>query len=99
MRVRAQLIDGQPVPGGDQLGHRPADVGIEVIPHDYQRAGELLVGGVQANVLYAVLSPQFAGMYQIGITVPQVGPGNAVPLQIQMNGVTTTDQLQIAVGL
>jgi len=58
----------------------------------------VLVGGVQANVLYSVLSTQYAGFYQIGFTVPTVGPGD-VPLQIQMNGVTTTDQVQMAIGL
>ena len=58
----------------------------------------VLVGGVQANVVYSVLSPQYPSMYQIAITVPSVPPGNAVSLQIQMNGVTTTDQNQIAIG-
>src|SRR5258706_13234939 len=47
VRIGRQLADGQPVPGRDQLGHRGADVGIEVVPHDYQGAGKLLVGGVQ----------------------------------------------------
>ena len=32
---------------GDQLGQHGADVGVQVIPHDHQRAGELLVVGVQ----------------------------------------------------
>jgi uncharacterized protein (TIGR03437 family) len=59
----------------------------------------VLVDGVPANVIYSALSGQFAGIYQVAITVPTVPPGNAVPLQIQMNGVTTTDQLQIAVGM
>lgn len=63
------------------------------------KAPVVLVGGVQANVLYSVLSIQYAGIYQIGITVPTVGPGDAVPVQIQMNGVTTSDQVQMAIGL
>jgi uncharacterized protein (TIGR03437 family) len=53
---------------------------------------------MQANIVYSVLSPQYPSMYQIAITVPNVPPGNAVPLQIQMNGVTTTDTNQIAIG-
>jgi uncharacterized protein (TIGR03437 family) len=58
----------------------------------------VLVGGVQANIVYSVLSPQYPSMYQIAITVPSVPPGNAVSLQIQMNGVTTTNTNQIAIG-
>ena len=49
MRVRWQLADGQPVRGGDQLSRRGADVGIEVVPDDHDRAGELLVRGVQQS--------------------------------------------------
>jgi uncharacterized protein (TIGR03437 family) len=59
----------------------------------------VLVDGVPANVLYSVLSTQYAGIYQVGIIVPTVGPGDAVPLQIQMNGVTTTDRVQMAIGM
>jgi hypothetical protein len=38
MRIRRQLADGQPVPGRDELGHRGADVGIDIVPDDHQRA-------------------------------------------------------------
>lgn len=58
----------------------------------------VLVGGVAANVLFSGLSPQYPSFYQIAITVPTVPAGNAVPLQIQMNGITTTDQLKIAIS-
>jgi uncharacterized protein (TIGR03437 family) len=58
----------------------------------------VLLGGVPANIIYSVLSPQYPSMYQIAITVPSVPASNAVSLQIQMNGVTTTDQLKIAIG-
>ena len=47
VRVGRELEDGQPVPGRDQLGHRGADVGIQVVPDDHERAAELLVRGVQ----------------------------------------------------
>ena len=47
MRIRRQLADGQPVPGRDQPGHRAADVGIQVVPHQDDGPGELLVGSVQ----------------------------------------------------
>jgi hypothetical protein len=43
--VGRQLEDGQPVPGRDQLGHGGADMGIQAVPLDHQRAAELLVRG------------------------------------------------------
>jgi hypothetical protein len=46
VRVRGEPVDGQPVPGRDQLGHH-ADVGIHLVPHDYDRPAEVLVRGIQ----------------------------------------------------
>src|SRR6185437_11704661 len=42
-RVRREPVDGQPVPGRDQLAHRMADVGVQAVSH----AMQLLVRGVQ----------------------------------------------------
>jgi len=59
----------------------------------------VLVGGVAANVLFAGISPQFVGVYQLNIVIqPGTPTGNAVPLQIQANGVTTTNLVTIAVS-
>jgi uncharacterized protein (TIGR03437 family) len=59
----------------------------------------VLVGGVPAQVVFAGLTPQFVGVYQINIVIAQGTPtGNTVPLQIQMNGLTTTNQVTIAVS-
>jgi uncharacterized protein (TIGR03437 family) len=59
----------------------------------------VLVGGVQAQVLFAGMQPQFVGVYQLNIVVAQGTPtGNAIPLQIQMNGMTTSNQVTIAVS-
>ncbi|HWB86671.1 MAG TPA: hypothetical protein VG675_21180 [Bryobacteraceae bacterium] len=56
------------------------------------------VGNVQAQVLFSGLSPQFPGVNQINIVVPSGVPtGDAVPLQIQLGGVTTTASLTIAI--
>ncbi len=57
------------------------------------------IGGVTAQVVGSVLSPQFVGEYQIGI-VPGAGTptGSAVPVQITLNGVTTSIQVTIAVA-
>jgi uncharacterized protein (TIGR03437 family) len=58
----------------------------------------VLIGGVQAQVLFSGLAPQFVGVNQLSIIVPQgIQPGNAVPLQIQIGGITTSNQVTIAV--
>jgi uncharacterized protein (TIGR03437 family) len=57
----------------------------------------VMVGGIQANVLFSGLT-QYPSIYQINLTMAAGTPtGDAVPIQIQMNGVTTTDQFKIAV--
>ncbi|GEM_PF-861917 len=59
----------------------------------------VLIGGVPAPVFFSGLLSGFAGVYQVNVTVPpNVPTGNAVSLQIQMNGITTSSQLQIAVS-
>jgi uncharacterized protein (TIGR03437 family) len=60
----------------------------------------VLIGGMQAPpVQFSGLSPQFVGVYQVNAAVPQGAPtGNAVPLQIQIGGLTSTNQATIAVS-
>ena len=59
----------------------------------------VLIGGVAATPIYSVLSPQFVSEYQIGVIPAANTPtGDAVSLQIQIGGVTTTKQVTIAVG-
>jgi len=56
------------------------------------------VGGVQAQVLFSGLAPGFVSENQIDILLGSGTPtGSAVPVQITMNGVTTSDQVTIAV--
>lgn len=60
----------------------------------------VLVGGMPASVLggAAALSPQFVGVNQINIQLPANVPlGDSVSLQLQMGGVTSTDQVKIAI--
>jgi uncharacterized protein (TIGR03437 family) len=60
---------------------------------------EVLVGGVSANVVFSGMTPQFVGVYQVNIIIaPGTPTGNSVPLQLRMNGITTTDQVTIAVS-
>jgi uncharacterized protein (TIGR03437 family) len=57
------------------------------------------IGGVTAKFVYSVLSPQFVGEYQIGVVPDPATPtGDAVSLQIAINGVTTSDKVTIAVA-
>jgi len=59
---------------------------------------KVLIGNVEANVLFAGLS-QDPGVYQLNVTIPSGTPtGSAVPLQIQMNGFTTRGDVTIAVS-
>jgi uncharacterized protein (TIGR03437 family) len=59
----------------------------------------VLIGGVEAQFVYSVLSPQYVSENQIGVVPAANTPtGSAVSLQIQVNGVTTSDKVTIAVG-
>lgn len=58
----------------------------------------VMVGGVEAQLVFSGMQPQFPGVYQINIIIaPGTPTGNAIPLQLVMNGITTTDQVTIAV--
>lgn len=58
----------------------------------------VLVGGVAAPVPFSGLSPYFVGVNQINFQIPAGAPkGNAVPLQLQMGDITTTNQVTIAI--
>jgi uncharacterized protein (TIGR03437 family) len=57
----------------------------------------VLVGGKTATVLFAGLSPQFPGVNQVNFVVPQGVAAGVAPLQLQVAGLTTTDQAKIAV--
>jgi uncharacterized protein (TIGR03437 family) len=57
----------------------------------------VIVGGAEAQVLFAGLAPQFVGLYQINIFVPLGAvPGDAVPVVIEQGGVMSRDDVTIA---
>ncbi len=59
----------------------------------------VMVGGVAAQVTFSGLSPQFVGVNQINIVLaPGTPTGNAVPVQIQVNGSTNSNIFTIAVS-
>jgi uncharacterized protein (TIGR03437 family) len=56
------------------------------------------IGGMPAQVSWAGMSPQFFGVYQLNVVVPQgLTPGNAILVQVQIGGTSTTDPVTIAV--
>ena len=80
----------------------PVQTGNDVTDGQLHQCATLpvvMVGGVQAQVVFAGMTPQFVGVYQLNIVIqPGTPTGNAVPLQIQMNGITTTNLVTIAVS-
>jgi uncharacterized protein (TIGR03437 family) len=58
----------------------------------------VMIGGVQAQVLFSGLTPQFTGVNQVNIVVPSgITPGNNVPIQIMANSILTSNQVIIAI--
>ena len=56
------------------------------------------IGGVAAKVNASILDPTYPGLYLVFFTVPAGTPkGSAVPVQIQVSGVTTPNNVTIAV--
>ena len=59
----------------------------------------VMIGGINAQVAFAGLQPQFPGVYQLNVTIPANAPtGSSVPLQIQVGGVTSPATFTIAVN-
>jgi uncharacterized protein (TIGR03437 family) len=81
-----------PVPTGSNV--------TDGLMHPCVTTPTVLVGGVAAQVVFAGLSPQLVGVYQINVAIASGTPaGNAVPLQIQnVDGTMTTNQVTIAVS-
>ncbi len=82
-------VNGTPPANGANTGG--ATISNQVTP-------QVLIGGVSAQVLFAGLSPQFVGVNQLNIVVPDVPPGNSVPLQIMLGGITSPATTTIAVS-
>ena len=57
----------------------------------------VMIGGITAEVQFSGLSPQFVGVNQMNVKVPNAAAGD-VPLQIQVGGMTTSNQLMMAVS-
>jgi uncharacterized protein (TIGR03437 family) len=60
-------------------------------------APQLMIGGTPAQVIFAGLTPQFVGISQVNFIVPTVTPGNSIPIQLIEGGITSTNQVVIAI--
>jgi uncharacterized protein (TIGR03437 family) len=59
---------------------------------------QILIGGMSAQVGFAGLSPQFVGVNQLNVTIPNVPAGNNVPFQIVLGGITTDASVTMAIS-
>jgi uncharacterized protein (TIGR03437 family) len=74
-------------------------VGDPTVIHNTTATPTVLVGNVPAQVVFCGILPGFPGVYQINIIIQSGTPtGNAIPLQIQMGGITTSSSTTIAVS-
>jgi uncharacterized protein (TIGR03437 family) len=58
---------------------------------------QMFLGGILATASYAGLAPNYTGLYQFNVIVPNVATGD-VPLTFTLNAVSGTQKLFIAVG-
>lgn len=59
---------------------------------------KVYIGGVEATVDFAGLAPQFVGLYQINVFVPNsITPGPEVTLVLEQNGIRSREDVTIAV--
>jgi uncharacterized protein (TIGR03437 family) len=74
-------------------------VGDPTTIHNTTTMPVVMVGNVAAQVVFSGILPGFPGVYQINIIIQSGTPtGNAIPLQIQMGGITTSNSTTIAVS-
>jgi uncharacterized protein (TIGR03437 family) len=80
------------------VDHPPVEGGIPGVLAKTIATPKVLFGGVAGEVLFSGLSPQFVGVNQLNVQVPTgVKAGSAVPLQIEINGFTSTNTAVVAI--
>ena len=79
--VVAVYADGTPAVAGADNPLKARDAIVMVAPV------KVLVGGLEAQVFFAGLTPGFTGLYQVNAVVPHGAvAGDAVPLVLQQSG-------------
>lgn len=80
--VTPGVADGQPAPAQTSL----------------TTALHVFIGGVEAKVSYAGLTPGSYGLYQFNVVVPQVPAGDQVPLTFSLGGTAGAQTLYVPIG-
>jgi len=79
------------IPGPCPTGYNASDYATLTTP-------VVTIGGVSAKVNASILDPTYPGLYLVFFTVPAGTPkGSAVPVQIEIGGTTTPNNVTIAV--
>ena len=58
---------------------------------------QVSIGGKPATVSYSGLAPNYVGLYQFNVVVPNIAASDAVPLTFTLDGAAGTQTLYIAV--
>jgi uncharacterized protein (TIGR03437 family) len=58
----------------------------------------VMVGGQPAQVTFSGLSPQFPGVNQLNVVIPNIPANDNAPIQIQIGGITTPSNITMSVG-
>ncbi len=73
--------------------------GTDNIPATNIGSPTVTIGGVEQPVISSVLSPQYAGLYQVAIQpAPDTPTGNAVPIQIESAGASSLGNVTVAIS-
>jgi uncharacterized protein (TIGR03437 family) len=80
------------------VDHTPADGGLPSQLAHTVATPTVMFGGVEGDVQFSGLAPQFVGVNQLNVQVPDgVTSGSAVPLQIKVKGFTSANTVVVAI--
>jgi uncharacterized protein (TIGR03437 family) len=88
-----------PVTPPAETGNNSLDDQGNFVRRDTTTIPKVFIDGVEAQVLFSGMSPEFVGVYQLNVIVPEgVQPGDAVSLVIEIGGVRSREDVTIAVS-
>jgi uncharacterized protein (TIGR03437 family) len=85
---------------GQGLINPPLETGqVAGLPLSQAANFSATIGGMDARAFFAGMTPNFVGLLQVNAFVPAgVAPGNAVPVQIMINGRPSQPGVTMAVA-
>lgn len=81
---------------GPTVPPAPANRVVESL-HHVSTPPVVRIGGMEAEFIYAVLTPGNAGVYQIGVRIPAAAPAGDLPVVAEVGGVSSPAEVFIAV--